>query len=606
MSGIVGLLQLDGSPLKPSTLQRHTDFLAFRGPDEQRMWIRNGIGFGFTGFSTSGGGQNDCQLMSSDGITWIVADARIDGREDLMALLHGGAYPLRDSNTTDAELILRAYRRWGLDCVRYLIGDFAFGIWDEDQQRLFCARDHMGVKPFFYAQNGSSLIFSNTLDCIRLSGWVSNSLNDLAIADFLLFEFNQDPATTTFADIRRLPAAHRAVWSREGSRIDQYWSLPIDEPLFYPQMRDYVDRFRELLHTVVADRLRSSQVWVFMSGGLDSPTVAAAANTVLRQRNSNYDLQAITSIDPIVPEERDYAEMVANHLNINIHYRNWTEFVNPVWEQFSFSTPEPCPNAWLIPGENRFWRALETHSRVFLLAEGPDNALRLDWQAYLSYIIRRHSYGQLLKATWRTLFSERRPPMWGTLLHKAQKLITSHATEATAFPTWFNPALAARLQLRERWRYFGQLPYSTHPIRPRAYHSLQSPLWQALFESFDAGTTKTLYEVRYPFVDIRMLRFLLAVPALPWCRSKYLLRRAMRGSLPRPVLRRKKKGLPHDRLREYLSPLCWVGFAACDGLNAYVDVAQLAEIMQTKPQLFSDNLRVRTLNHWLRHSMRLS
>jgi asparagine synthase (glutamine-hydrolysing) len=154
-----------------------------------------------------------------DGRSWIVADARIDAREDLFAALTAAGEPgMAQASWTDAELILRAYRCWDTACVERLHGDFAFGIWDDARQQLFCARDHMGVKPFYYAQIGCGVIFSNTLDCVRRHGLVSDRLNNLAIADFLLFGHNQDQATTSLADIKRIPPAHCAVWSRDNSK----------------------------------------------------------------------------------------------------------------------------------------------------------------------------------------------------------------------------------------------------------------------------------------------------------------------------------------------------------------------------------------------------
>ena len=170
-------------------------------------------------------------------------------------------------DATDVELILRAYLVWGEDCVEHLLGDFAFAIWDGPKQKLFCARDHLGVKPFFYAHLGQKLIFSSSLDCIRQHPAVSDRLNDLAIADFLLFDLNQDLATTSFADIQRIPPAHVAKWSADGTQLRRYWTLPIDEPLYFRRDDDYVDRFRELLDQAVDDRLRTKKIAVFMSGG---------------------------------------------------------------------------------------------------------------------------------------------------------------------------------------------------------------------------------------------------------------------------------------------------------------------------------------------------
>src|SRR6185369_11489285 len=109
-------------------------------------------------------------------------------------------------------------------------------------------------------------------------------LNDLAIADFLLFDANQDPASTVFAEIQRLPPAHTAVWDERGLVLRKYWTLPIEEPVFYRRQRDYVAHFQELLRTAVGDRLRVGRVGVFMSGGLDSPSLAATARELLRGR----------------------------------------------------------------------------------------------------------------------------------------------------------------------------------------------------------------------------------------------------------------------------------------------------------------------------------
>ena len=128
---------------------------------------------------------------------------------------------------TDAALILHAYQVWGEACLAHLIGDFAFVIWDGRRRTLFCARDHFGVKPFYYARVANSLILSNTLNCIRQHPAVSDALNDLAIADFLLFDVNLEPGTTAFADVQRVPPAHTLTWSDAAPRLSCYWTLPL-------------------------------------------------------------------------------------------------------------------------------------------------------------------------------------------------------------------------------------------------------------------------------------------------------------------------------------------------------------------------------------------
>ena len=248
MSSIVGIVHFDGAPVDRLLLGRMTGFMTFRGPDAQEVRLDGNAGFGHTLLKTTDESEHESQPFTLDGRIWVVADARVDARNDLIAELKANAKNENLSpETTDVELILRAYLTWDEDCVKHLIGDFAFAIWDGGKQSLFCGRDHLGVKPLFYAQLGQTLIFSNTLDCIRQHPSVSHRLNDLAIADFLLFDLNQDLATTSFADIQRIPPAHAAKWSVEGMQLRRYWTLPIEEPVYFRKPDDFVDRFKELL-----------------------------------------------------------------------------------------------------------------------------------------------------------------------------------------------------------------------------------------------------------------------------------------------------------------------------------------------------------------------
>ena len=125
------------------------------------------------------------QPASFEGHYWITADARLDSREELIAEVErAGRKTSRP--VSDSELILRAYAAWGTACVQHLCGDFSFAIWNARTKNLFCARDHFGIRPFYYAQLGEFFLFSNTVNCIRIHPKVSEELNDTAIGDFLL------------------------------------------------------------------------------------------------------------------------------------------------------------------------------------------------------------------------------------------------------------------------------------------------------------------------------------------------------------------------------------------------------------------------------------
>jgi asparagine synthase (glutamine-hydrolysing) len=142
------------------------------------------------------------------------------------------------------------------------------------------------------------------------------------------------------------------------------------------------------------------------------------------------------------------------------------------------------------------------------------------------------------------------------------------------YPDWLNEGLEARFGLRERWesRYAARAAAGEHPVRPVAYHSFGDVVWESQFRCFDAEQTRAPMEVRYPFVDLRLLRYMLAVPPVPWCRVKYLLRRSMVGLLPDQVLRRPKaavedqSGFPPKLDGSSCSPM----------LARFVDVDRLA------------------------------
>ena len=240
MSGIVGIFNRDGAPIEPALLQSLVDFLAYRGPDARDSWIETSIGLGHTMLRTTRESHGESQPAVFEGRYWIAADARLDGRAELLAALDLSESDIGRS-IPDSELILRGYAKWGSACVEHLRGDFSFAIWDAPDKRLFCARDQFGIKPFYYASVGSVLVFSNTLDCIRQHPAVSGRLNDLAIADFLLFDMIQEPGATSFADIQRLLPAHTLICGIDGISLRRYWDAA-GEPSDSSQTADGVRR----------------------------------------------------------------------------------------------------------------------------------------------------------------------------------------------------------------------------------------------------------------------------------------------------------------------------------------------------------------------------
>jgi asparagine synthase (glutamine-hydrolysing) len=600
MSGIVAVLNTDGAPIDDELLARMTRSLAFRGPDRQGVRAMRHVGFGHAWLNTSGA-TADPQPLTLDSRQWIVADARVDAREDLVEALAADTGDEVRTDAPDAELILRAYRAWGEACVARLLGDFAFAIWDEPERRLFCARDQLGVKPLFYAPLARTLIVSNTLDCIRVHPAVSRDLNDAAIADFLLFGANQEPDTSTFQDIRRLPAAHTLTSSNATSTVRRYWTLPVDEPIQFRRAGDYLDRFQELLRGAVRDRLRTSRVGVLMSGGLDSPTLAAVAASVLRERSSDCRVQAITSVyDRLVPDaERHYAGMIAEHLRIPIRYDVRDDETSILdWDRVTIHTPEPVANPPGAAAAVAFFERTGADARVLLYGEGPDNALRYEWRAYLAHLLARRGAVSVARTLARELVAHPRVPLWSSIRPVARAVGEGYRWR-TEFPAWIDDGFSARCACRERWDAQRRPLHAVHPVRPVGYRGFDAIRWQPLFEDCDVSGAFGRCEIRHPFLDLRLLRYMLALPVMPWCRNKLIIRESMRAALPREVLRRRKAAVrvSPDFARVRASGLPRI--TPSPDLLKYVNPCKIPSAPAREAELRAA-LRPLGLNYWLR------
>lgn len=597
MSGIVGVVHLDDTPVDQRLLVRMTAALAGRGPDDQRVWSDGPVGLGHTLLLTTTD-PGPSQPATLDGNVWIVADARIDGRKELIRKLESRGRP-RLRAASDADLILHAYHCWGEDAVEHLLGDFAFAIWDRPTRRLFCARDHFGVKPFYYAHVRGRFVFSNTLECVRRHPDVGDALDELAVADFLLFASNQDSRTTTFADVRRLAPGH-GLTCQDGLVCQRrYWTLPHEGRIRYRRSREYVDRFVELFREAVSDRLRTKAVGIWMSGGLDSTSIAATAKHVLTPDAAPVALRAQTTVyDTLIPdEERRYATLAADALGIEIDV-----FVadrhDPFegWGRTELATPEPSDNPFVHVHSRQLARAAE-HSRVILSGDGADELL---WGSTVASLLRRIGPGQLAAAVARSLLHRRRPALG---LRARLKQWRGSGAHAPPFPEWISHDWATRLRLHDRWREMHALRLTQHhSLRPEAYGRLSAALWSRHFETADPGSTGILVECRYPFLDVRLVSYLLAVPPLPWCIDKHILRVAMRGALPDAIRLRAKAPLAGDPLH---ATLLKSGDRRLDLSDAsphllrFIDRKAMPVVASGRDEDAWRQMRLLSLNQWL-------
>ena len=498
----------------------------------------------------------------------LTANARLDGRQELIAKLRGKL--TLKSFPSDEELILHAYEAWGDDCVKHLIGDFAFAIWDSRLQRFFCARDHFGVKPFFFTYISNSFKFSSTLNELRLDPKVSDALNAVAIGDYLVFGLNQDLSTTIFKDIQRLPTGHTLTVTKESIKVRRYWAPEIFTEIRFRHRESYVERFSELLMRAVEDRLRTDRVAISMSGGLDSTSVAAIANRKLGAGST----QAFSVVyDSLIPdEERHYSTVAANHLNIPVTHLSADRYTL-FDEQVAGDMDQPEPFL-LSPLTAQF------HNLLRLCAGFGQVALTgYDGDAFMNE--PRSSRFKI-----RT---------------RLKRLLGKHPPEPV-LPEWIDESFARQTNLHERLKHS-----LIHRVNPA---NTGNPVWAALFEGYDPGATKLCLEVRHPFIDVRLVEYLLAIPAVPWRRNKHILRVAMKDRLPAAVLNRPKTPLAGDpalQMARHASVRWLDSFEVNPRLRDFVNLNLRRPLAdeQTSDGLWA-SLRVFALNYWLTNSQSIA
>jgi asparagine synthase (glutamine-hydrolysing) len=609
MSGIVGLFHRGGAPVDGGLVQAMTRFLGFRGPDGFDTWWDGPVGFGHAMLRTTHDCPSESQPRALESRYWTTADARLDRRVELTTELRDKGRPIRGP-IPDSELILQAYASWGEDCVEHLYGDFAFAIWDAWERTLFCAHDHFGIKPFYYAEIGELLLFSNTLNCLRAHPEISDGLNEAAIADFLLFGLNCDNSTTTFRQVRRLPPAHALSASAEGVRLTRYWSAPTEGRIRYSRADDYVEHFRFLLRAAVADRLRTDRVGILLSGGLDSSSVAALARELTGDSGVATELLAYTTIhDSLVPDpDRIHACQVAESLRIPIHYVA-VDHLRPFqcWDDPDVSWPEPVDDPFLAGLFEQFGR-IAADCRVALSGEGSDNLMYFQLWPYVKDLLRTGNWKRAAAVV--PLYLRQRSSFLPGIRRRVQELFRKEPA-VPEIPRWFAVDFARRVDLEARFKEWSDLPAVSppHPILPDAHASLSLPQWTQMFEHENSGVTHCPVEVYYPYLDLRIVNYLLALPPLPWFYKKTLLREAMNGSLPENVRLRSKTPLMDDPFQKQLEVGGWDWLnqvSWCEELSRYVDLASLPPLNRERNASKIELLiRLICLNFWLRSTGRV-
>jgi asparagine synthase (glutamine-hydrolysing) len=369
MCGIAGIVALNGHRVDPAVLQKMNDLQAHRGPDGERFllaWRDAGdfrhallastgqwtspapvdVALGHRRLAILDLSERGLQPMTVEGgREWIVFNGEIYNHVEIRDQLVGYGY--RFTTRTDTEVLLQAYRHWGEECLTRLEGMYAFAIWDAARGRVFCARDRLGIKPFYYATPNGQLVFASEIKALLACPGVGVVPDDDAVLGFLIHGNCDYGERTVLRDVRALPAAHSLTIDVSTGRWSTrpYWQLA---PWSTNGKKDgeYVDRLRELLVETTCKHLISDvRVGSCLSGGLDSSTVVSLIGKILHEHPEaaaavGDRLYTFTSCyEHREIDEREYALEAANavgatpHLVFPAAQDFWDAFPRIAWHQ---------------------------------------------------------------------------------------------------------------------------------------------------------------------------------------------------------------------------------------------------------------------------------
>jgi asparagine synthase (glutamine-hydrolysing) len=504
-------------------------------------------------------------MVNRRGDLALTADVRLDNRGELIAALKPGDSTAHE--WSDGQLILAAYEKWSENCLDRLIGDFAFAIWDVRRQELFCARDHFGVKPFYYCAFDKLFAFASEVKALLDLPEVPHRLNESRIAEHLAGVFSENESTF-YKGILRLPPGRFLKVTRDHRQSFPYWSLDPSVNIRFPSDKEYAQAFREIFLEAVRCRLRSAgPIGAMLSGGLDSSSVTCVARRLLEASGCSH-LRTFSTVFDVVTQcdERRYIGAVLASDRLDAHFISGDQR-GPLTDLDCMHRHTDQP--FFAPGLHLTWQvyAATREQGVRVLLDGHDGdtvvshgyqyvqelAAAGRWRAVAGEIqgLARHfeiSVWKLLGSyAWHYGLRPLRERI--NLPHLSRPRWSQLRDSGTARPpAWcslLKPEFVERNQLRARHKAWRQtLPATARTEREGHYRALTQAIQPFALEVFDSVAAAHGIEPRYPFYDRRLVEFCLAIPpdqklSRGWTRM--ILRRAMADILPTEVQWRQTK-----------------------------------------------------------------
>jgi asparagine synthase (glutamine-hydrolysing) len=530
--------------------------------DQKNQWVDHSVGFGHLMlYNTTESLAEILPFFNPTSNCCITADARIDNRTALATKLHLNLEQTK--NKADSWYILTAYEKWGEDCTQHLQGDFAFAIWDKNRQKLFCARDQIGIKPFYYYYKDGVFAFATEMKGILALYNIDKTKSDSWIADFIV-NVRADPESSLYSHIHRLKAAHQLCLQHQSVNIKKYWRLDTKTKLKFPKESDYIEIFLELLNKAIKKRLRSNwEISSELSGGLDSSTVTAAAAKLLHENGkvlitiSDVIPDPIPYQHPLLFDDRKMIIEVLNKSNLKEHY-----FVTGEEKTLLDSLKravkihdEPPIKLVNIFADLIFEKTQALGSRVLLSGFGGDDIV--SYQGYFFYpeLFRTGSWRTL----WKDIKLKCRRDQSSPYLKLLEAISSSfiYTTKYTYYKTKYfkkeifrdtlqrmrrncmRPEVAKKFDIEKRVLNHKLSNFKGRTMNEKIASRIERPgVLNNRLEYCNLSAAHNRVEYRYPLLDLELIQFFISIPStekikLGW--GRYFFRNASKDLIPEQI-----------------------------------------------------------------------
>lgn len=553
MCGIAGIYNLDGKMIDRCLLERMTRMLKHRGPDDKGYYVNGNLGFGhrrlFILDPSPAGHQPMC---NSDGTLWITYDGEIYNYVELRSELKKLGYAFRSN--TDTEVILAAYEAWGEKCLRRFNGMFAFALWDSRNQRLFCARDCFGLKPFYYYYDGRTFLFASEIKAL-LEADIERKPYEPLVYQYLVSHdvFLVKPEDTFFEGIKQIPHAHYLLVDRNHISIRRYWDLDPKNRVKFSSDEEYAVRFRELFEDSLRIRLQHGEysVGALLSGGIDSSSIVCLASRMLRE-SSGEPLQTFTSCSQYKEhDEREFVEYVIRSTGAKANYvfpdenRLFEEIERVLWH---YDEPFGSIQQYALwdvmrATSNAGIRAILDGTGSDLILGGEINSV---FHIYLGELLRHFKWGEYIRDLNAYVHLYDFPKRFELISKSFMRAFLAPKTVAT-----LKKYLKSQPSLKFLCSDFVKAHQNDSLYYEKKYalamhNEFYLPLadTQSLFKIWDRNGMAHSVQVRCPFRDHRLVERIFSFPPEQKVGrgiSKLVLRNSMKGIVPERVRLRHKK-----------------------------------------------------------------